>query len=53
MVDFISADKFLIARRAAGKAIEKGSKRLGFVLDAAIDDLVDGRFSRPGFCEPS
>ncbi len=45
MVDFISADKFLIARRAAEKAIEKGSKRLGFVLDSAIDDLVDGRFS--------
>lgn len=45
LVDFISADKFLIARRAAEKAMERGSRRLGFVMERAIDDLVDGRFS--------
>ena len=45
MVDFVSADKFLIARRAAEKAIEKGCKRLGLVLEKSVDDIVDGRFS--------
>ncbi len=45
MVDFVSADKFLIARHAAEKAIEKGCKRLGLVLEKSVDDIVDGRFS--------
>lgn len=44
-IDFVCADKFLIARRAAEKAIELGNKRLGFVMDKDIDDIVDGRFS--------
>ena len=53
MVDFVSADKFLIARRAAEKAIEKGCKRLGLVLEKSVDDIVDGRFSGGFFKGPA
>lgn len=44
ILDFISADKFLIAHYATKKVIERGYRRPALVLAAHIDDLVEGRF---------
>jgi len=44
ILDFISADKFLIAHYATKKVIARGYKRPGLVLAEHIDELVEGRF---------
>jgi len=43
-LDFTSADQFLIAHHATMKIIEHGYARPALVLDAKIDELVEGRF---------
>ncbi len=43
-LDFISADKFLIARYATEILIKKGYQRPALVIDEHIDELVEGRF---------
>ena len=43
-LDFISADKFLIARYATEILINRGYKRPALVIDEHIDELVEGRF---------
>jgi transcriptional regulator, lacI family len=44
ILDFISADKFLIAHYATKKVIERGYKRPALILAEHIDELVEGRF---------
>ena len=44
ILDFISADKFLIAHYATKKIIERGYKRPALILASHIDELVEGRF---------
>lgn len=44
VLDFISADKFLIGYHAMIKIIKNGYKRPALVLDEKIDELVEGRF---------
>ncbi len=44
ILDFISADKFLIAHHATKKIIELGYKRPALLLAEHIDELVEGRF---------
>lgn len=44
-LDFVSADKFLIARQAAERIIKMGFRRPAMAIDAHIDDIVEGRFS--------
>jgi len=44
ILDFISADKFLIAHYATKKVIENGYRRPALILAKHIDDLVEGRF---------
>ncbi len=44
VLDFISADKFLIARYATSKVISLGYRRPALIIDKHIDDLVEGRF---------
>lgn len=43
-LDFISPDKFLIAQYATAQIIKKGYRRPAIVLDAHIDEIVEGRF---------
>ena len=44
-IDCVCADKFLIAAHATKKVLSLGYRRPMLVLDKAIDDLVEGRFS--------
>ncbi len=44
-IDFVSADKFLIAQYVTRKIIAKGFRRPCLVLHRSIDNLVEGRFS--------
>ncbi len=44
-IDFVSADKFLIAQYVTRKIISKGFKRPCLVLHKSIDNLVEGRFT--------
>ena len=44
-LDFVSADKFLIARQATEQVIKMGFRRPAMAIDAHIDDIVEGRFS--------
>ena len=44
ILDFISADKFLIAHYATKKILERGYKRPALILSEHIDELVEGRF---------
>ena len=44
ILDFISADKFLIAHYATQKIIELGYRRPALILAEHIDELVEGRF---------
>ena len=44
ILDFISADKFLIAHYATQRIIELGYRRPALILAEHIDELVEGRF---------
>ncbi len=44
-LDYAAADQFLIARNAVLEALKRGYSRPALVLDRAIDNVVDGRFS--------
>ena len=44
ILDFISADKFLIAHYATKKIVERGYKRPALILASHIDELVECRF---------
>ena len=45
ILDFISADKFLIAHYATKRIIERGFRRPLLVVSSHIDDIVEGRFA--------
>lgn len=45
ILDFVSADKFLIAKHETERVIKSGFHRPALILDEKIDALVDGRFS--------
>ncbi|MGC3990658.1 MAG: LacI family DNA-binding transcriptional regulator [Chthoniobacteraceae bacterium] len=44
-LSFCSTDHHILARRAFEKALQLGYKRPALVLDAVIDELVEGRFT--------
>lgn len=50
VLDFVSADKFLIARHATLEVIRSGYRRPALILDKGIDNLVEGRFTGGFLC---